>query len=279
MGDTTSDFFSVSKGETDVFVMEVDAHGNIPQTTEVTGTDYSASSLLVKLSSPVKVNGKSDVSDGGITGNNNNSYSDNKNQNTSGNNSVDTTKPLDKPTGADATGEVATVQTNSADSSPSSERGHLFFLLISISLVVVVASSGIYFILSKKAKEKESTERALVFSYLQNFDLEDIDVKQAATGGWHCAYTNSLVDGVNVRDRDGQDVYDDINEGYDRDDIDEQTAKRLCNMNHSSLVKDILFDDRNINVDNEELDDQNSHDDSDEDDDGRNIRPWGKEIV
>jgi hypothetical protein len=263
MGDTTSHLYSVSEQEKEIFVVEIDAHGNLPTITETTGIDNSAFSSLVKLSSPVKVDGKTDgMSEGGGNDNNN-----------------DQTIPE-----ATATATATAADSNS-NSTITAERGHLFFLLVSIGLVAAVASSGFYFILSKK-KEKEATERALVFSYLQNFDLEDIDVKQAATGGWHGTYIGSLANGVNVRGGE-EGIF--VDSDHDSDDgIDEITKQRLSNMSHSSLVKDILFMDyenpvssnRNSSNSNENGDSfKNPGNDRDENEDKRNISPWGNEII
>merc|ERR1712238_163224 len=162
----------------------------------------------------------------------------------------------------------------------SVQRGHEFFLLISLGLLAVIASSGLYLILSKK-KEKEATERALVFSYLQNFDLEDIDVKQAATGGWHGTYIGSLANGVNVLDEDGEVLVS--------DNIDEVTQRKLNNLSHSSVVKDILFmdyeDSASSNGNSNKKDHQNlmqdpsAYNNYDENEDNRNISPWGNEIL
>jgi hypothetical protein len=264
MGDTTNHLYSVSEQEKEIFVVEVDAHGNFPTTTETTGINDSAMSSLVKLSSPVKVDGKTDgMSEGDGNDNNNN---------------IDQTTPDDKPIGSGTTTEGS-----NSNSTITAERGHMFYLLISIGLVAAVASSGFYFISSRK-KEKEATERALVFSYLQNFDLEDIDVKQAATGGWHGTYIGSLANGVNVRGgEEGKFVDSD-----DDDDIDEITKRRLSNMSHSSLVKDILFMDyenpvssnRNSSNSNESGDSfKNPGNDRDENEDKQNISPWGNEII
>ena len=46
----------------------------------------------------------------------------------------------------------------------------------------------------------------MVFSYIQPFDLEDIDVKQAATGGFHGTYMGKLAEGINtLEDQAGDD--------------------------------------------------------------------------
>merc|ERR1711992_134591 len=48
-----------------------------------------------------------------------------------------------------------------------------------------------------KTKQEESTRKSCIFSYLQQFDVEDIDLRRAPTGGWHGTYVNKLAYGVN----------------------------------------------------------------------------------
>ena len=44
-------------------------------------------------------------------------------------------------------------------------------------------------------KKKTATDRAAVTPYLNNFDIEDVELKHSATGGWHCNFVNNLADG------------------------------------------------------------------------------------
>ena len=37
-----------------------------------------------------------------------------------------------------------------------------------------------------------------VLEYLNDFDVDDIDLKQSATGGYHCSYTNDLAHGLDI---------------------------------------------------------------------------------
>jgi hypothetical protein len=127
------------------------------------------------------------------------------------------------------------------------------------------------------------TERALVFSYLQEFDLEDVDVRHSATGGWHGTYVGKLAKGND-------------SEKY----------------SHSSLVKDSMFVDYDMSTTTttnsldpedtafyekerdteEEEEDDNSWEDNDDDDyihlgpisiDDQRINlsknPWGTDII
>lgn len=45
------------------------------------------------------------------------------------------------------------------------------------------------------------TDRNKVLSYLGEFDVEDVDLKHSATGGWHCSYTGDLARGRNKKSK------------------------------------------------------------------------------
>jgi len=163
--------------------------------------------------------------------------------------------------------------------------GKHFYLFISVS-IIGVAFLALYLYRMEK-KKREATERALVFSYLQDFDLEDIDVKQAATGGWHGTYVGSLADGLNML---ANETVSSSDGSWDSgNDFAEQ---RLSKLSHSSVVRDILFMDyddtvfSSINADNKK--DKNDHKEGkasvefiEEDDsvDKPDVDPWGTEII
>lgn len=50
-----------------------------------------------------------------------------------------------------------------------------------------------------KINRDVSTRRGDVIKYLHDFDVNDIDLKHSATGGWHCSYGNDLAMGINNR--------------------------------------------------------------------------------
>jgi len=45
----------------------------------------------------------------------------------------------------------------------------------------------------------EETDRSRVLSYLSDFEVEDVDLRHSATGGWHCSYAGPLAHGVNPK--------------------------------------------------------------------------------
>ena len=51
----------------------------------------------------------------------------------------------------------------------------------------------------KRAEENENA----TFEYLQNFDVEDVDLRRSPTGGWHGTYLNKLAYGVDDPEIEG----------------------------------------------------------------------------
>jgi hypothetical protein len=67
----------------------------------------------------------------------------------------------------------------------------LFCGLVAVAFLVKRSRSGI--------NRDVSTDRTQVIQYLNEFDVDDIDLKHSATGGWHCSYSNDLAKGRNRR--------------------------------------------------------------------------------
>ena len=90
-------------------------------------------------------------------------------------------------------------QLNNSDSPPSQEDAKRYGLVIFIVLAACVSAVTGVFAYKQMSREEASTDRDHVMSYLNDFDEDDVDVKQSATGGYHCSYTNDLAHGVNAR--------------------------------------------------------------------------------
>lgn len=176
------------------------------------------------------------------------------------------------------------VSSVSDPSTSSSEDGGSFpdEVLMGLGIATVVVLIVILVVVLQSRRQRERvTERALVFSYLQAFEPEDVDVRNSATGGWHGTYVGKLAHG------------------------------RKKNTSHSSIVKDSLFVDYDLGTpaepvtrtprrnfvigDDDDDDGGNTSSPSSGDDEGDyeldavDIRienggkpggkPWGKEIV
>jgi hypothetical protein len=48
----------------------------------------------------------------------------------------------------------------------------------------------------KRSSAVAETDRGKVLRYLSSFDVEDVDLKHSATGGWHCSYAGPLANGI-----------------------------------------------------------------------------------
>lgn len=258
MGETTSNLYSVSNQDSEIFVVEIDADGNLPETTEVSGVDNAPDASLVIISNPVKFSNLEEPDSG--AGKKMKPKKDNKEDSKS----TDANNYIEKET--------------------HGLQGKRFYLVISVC-VFGFAFLGFYLHLMEKRK-REATERALVFSYLQDFDLEDIDVKQAATGGWHGTYVGSLAEGLNMLESETRSSSD-----GSWDSGNEYVDQKLSKLSHSSVVKDILFMDyddtvfSSINADSKDKKEQKEGKASvefieeNEGDDEPKIDPWGTEII
>jgi len=63
------------------------------------------------------------------------------------------------------------------------------------SLSAIFDWSRIQDFLRGRNMRKTTTDRAAVTPYLNNFDIEDVELKHSATGGWHCNFVNNLANG------------------------------------------------------------------------------------
>ena len=54
-----------------------------------------------------------------------------------------------------------------------------------------------------RQKTDANTDRGKVLHYLHEFDIEDVDLKHSATGGWRCTYAGELADGINNHEPSG----------------------------------------------------------------------------
>ena len=71
-------------------------------------------------------------------------------------------------------------------------------VIILMGLGLLAITTG-YYPKRRTINRDVSTLRGDVIKYLHDFDVNDIDLKHSATGGWHCSYANDLANGVNTR--------------------------------------------------------------------------------
>jgi hypothetical protein len=118
----------------------------------------------------------------------------------------------------------------------------LAFLLASIAAITLAAV-----FVGRRMPREVNTDRSEVLGYLGEFDVEDIDLKHSATGGWHCNYANSLAEGVNTGpvSVDGGFMASDNNSNNDvssnGDFAPLNAAASKSNSKNSNLLADSLF--------------------------------------
>lgn len=95
-----------------------------------------------------------------------------------------------------STNGVQTTAAAAAKNNFGSDGKWIGLLLLLLALVTGTVVGSIYAARRRSARDI-ATDRALVLEYLHPFDVEDIDLKHSATGGWHCSYSNDLAQGIN----------------------------------------------------------------------------------
>lgn len=162
---------------------------------------------------------------------------------------------------------------NTDELSTTSSSEMRFVLVISIVSAIVCLIT--FFVLYrrriiKKANEKKENAKKCIYPYLQQFDVDDIDLRRAPTGGWHGTYLNKLAYGVNRQENriknqnigrstgdishgsgSTEDMFhtaheddDDIYGNTDRGGVDDDWMKtRLTRLGSSRKVMDSLLND------------------------------------
>jgi hypothetical protein len=102
------------------------------------------------------------------------------------------------------------------------------------SMVVLVLFARL---MARKRRAKRTSRS--VFTYISKFDVEDVDVKRAITGGWHGTYKNNLAEGVDS-DSETDPGTDDDDEYFvdDEDAVDDVIAGRKSVTRPHSLSND-----------------------------------------
>jgi len=100
-----------------------------------------------------------------------------------------------------------------------------------VFLILFLTASGmwiLYFFMARQMKKRKAeAQKSSIFACLQQFDVEDIDLRRSPPGGWHGTYMNKLAYGQNIIDDDGDLVVSSTVEG--------------APLTHSSVANDALF--------------------------------------
>jgi len=100
------------------------------------------------------------------------------------------------------------------------------------ALVLMLSCCVLY---RRTRSRRELVKHNSIFNYLQQFSVEDIDLRKSPPGGWHGTYLNKLAHGVNTAASLPETSYKD-----DHLDADDKALFDSAKMVHSS-VKDSLF--------------------------------------
>ena len=134
--------------------------------------------------------------------------------------------------------------------------------LISVSVICLVILVAFFFVRCYKRKRSETDKKASIFTYLQQFAVEDIDLRKAPTGGWHGTYLHQLADGINTASHIPEIAYHDDAATADDDesmssstDVLFQSAQKVASKRNGAGGTDGIYKD---DVDDETLTLRNS---------------------
>ncbi len=130
------------------------------------------------------------------------------------------------------------------------------FAVVAALAVIMMVCRSIY--LKRRAQKKLGKE---VFKYILDFDVEDVDLTRAVTGGWHGTYKNNLREGIDT-DPDTDDDFDEEIYSDDEDDNAFFNASRKIREAHEENMivfmeegEDLPIADNNVYLDEEDQDD------------------------
>jgi len=160
-------------------------------------------------------------------------------------------------------GTVTEAPTNSNNAHPHEMRNQY------IAGFALAAFLGFFFLCINRVVRRRRAKRKMsdqVYTHLAEFDVEDMELTKAVTGGWHGTYKNRLAEGFN-------DVDDDDTGSLDDDDDDFETLFCGYSSDDNTIVfmeegLDLLVADRNVYLaSDEEYEDSDSDDYDDDDED------------
>lgn len=102
-----------------------------------------------------------------------------------------------------------------------------------IALLLLVVVSFCFCFSRRQVRKRAEAHKMSIFAYLQQFDVEDIDLRKSPPGGWHGTHLNKLAYGINKAEMGGPSrMYESglVNEPY-----------KTAPLTHSSVVRDSLF--------------------------------------
>jgi len=109
----------------------------------------------------------------------------------------------------------------------------LFFFMVTLGFIAFLFFW--MWLERRAARKRDQQQKVSIFIYLQQFDVEDIDLRKSPPGGWHGTYMHKLAYGINKANRRGDPHYDVV-----EDDNYSATGRKLLTA-HSSTARDSVF--------------------------------------
>jgi len=137
---------------------------------------------------------------------------------------TDTSTPMPKkPT--DAPKKTKEPKQNPVGKKGGNKASLVFLILFAVFGAMVTLY---FFFVRQMKKRKAETQKSSIFACLQQFDVEDIDLRRSPPGGWHGTYMNKLAYGQNAND--DTDVV-----------VTSAATPEGAPLTHSSVANDALF--------------------------------------
>ena len=99
---------------------------------------------------------------------------------------------------------------------------------------IILALIGLFYFIERNRRRRQAelhmSQKSQVFAYLQEFEVEDIDLRKSPAGGWHGTYLNRLAYGSNKAELDGYKM-----------DYSDALSLEMAPLTHRSVVSDSLF--------------------------------------
>jgi hypothetical protein len=116
---------------------------------------------------------------------------------------------------------VTPTSTSSSDSISKSKKdgdgglGIAVVVILAVAATALLSFMGLMVVARRKRRRRAEEQKSGIFSCLQKFDVEDIDLRRSPPGGWHGTYMNKLAYGVNDADVQGTDSSGSSSSGTD----------------------------------------------------------------
>eukprot|EP00536_Pseudo-nitzschia_multiseries_P009239 jgi/Psemu1/306379/fgenesh1_kg.253_\ len=119
---------------------------------------------------------------------------------------------------------------------PKQNTATVVFGIIAIISLLICTICSAFFMGRRSRKRADVIKKNSIFTHLQKFNVEDVDLRKSPAGGWHGTYLNKLAFGVNTNAALPHAPFRD--EDYDDDDADLFESAKMV---HKKNKKGSLF--------------------------------------